>query len=138
MIGRGARALEQQRALAVVRRADLQHRAGKPEPVGGVFRGGRDELPEQLKTRPEVIAAKGRFRILAQGRRGLVRLAGVGLDLRLEANGGFGEIVALVGFFGGGGGKTRRGDERGNEAGTEEREHGIVSFYPVADIRDEP
>ena len=107
-IGGGRRALEQERALAVVAGADLQDGLGQPQPIGAVVGRHRDDLPENLHAGAEVVALEGGIGLATQ-RRGRFRdLAGIGLDLRLQLDGGVGEIVALKLLVGGNRGNGRQ------------------------------
>ena len=82
----------------------------------------------------EVVLLQRGVGLAAQLRQRLADLAGVGLDLGFELDRGFGEIVALEGLVGGEGGRRakerRKGDERGNEACADGREHGLKSSSP--------
>ena len=68
-VSRGRGAIEQQRALAVVARPDLQHGAGKAEPVRAVVRRGGDELAEHDHAGAEILLLEGGVGVAAQLRR---------------------------------------------------------------------
>ena len=103
-VGGGGGALEQQSALAVVARTDLQHRLGQPQPVRAVVGGDRHDLSEDLHAAAEIVALEGGVRLAPQRRGGLRHRARFGLDLRFELDRRVGEIVALEGLVGGNGG----------------------------------
>ena len=96
----------------------------------------RDDLAEQHHAAAEVVFLEGGVGLAAQLRERLGGLAGVGLDLGFELDRGVGELGSLEGFVGGTRrngtqGNGRKGDERGNEADAEWREHGLVSSSPL-------
>ena len=123
-IGRGRGALEQQRALAVVARTDLQHGLGETQPVGAVVGRHRHDLPEDLHAAAEIVALEGGIGLAPQRGGGLGHLPGFGLDLGFELDRRIGEIIALERFVGGDGGSGQQQDERSCEGSANEREHG--------------
>ena len=127
-IGGGRRALEQERTLAVIAGAQLQDGLGQPQPIGAVVGRHHDDLPEDLHAGAEVVALEGGIRLAAQHRGRFRDLPGIGLDLRLQLDGGIGEIVAVKLLVGGNGGNGRQQNERGGERTAGEREHGVTSI----------
>jgi len=89
-VGRGRGALEEVDALAFIVRADLQDRAGKPQPVAGLARRDRHDLRQGLHPGAEVALGKRCFRFGAQSPRGLCDLTGFGLDLGFQPDGAVG------------------------------------------------
>ena len=118
-IGGGRGAIEQQRALAVVARADLQHGARQPQPVRRVVRRHGDELAEHHHAGAEIAFLEGGVGVVPQGRGRLGHRAGVALDLRLELDRRVVEIAALEGLVGGERGNDGKGNERGGKAGAD-------------------
>ena len=123
-VGGGRGAIEQQRALAVVARPDLQHWAGKPQPVRAVVRA---------RWRRSGRAPACRCGSPSSGRRhrrrgaiapaGLRHRAGIALDLRLELDRRLVELLALECLVGGKRRESRKGEERGGKAGADARKH---------------
>ena len=66
-VGGGRAAIEQQRALAIVARPDLQHGAREAQPVRGI--GGRhgDELAEHGHAGAEIVLLEGGIGVAPQG-----------------------------------------------------------------------
>ena len=94
-ISRGRRALRQMRALAIVGRADLHHRARETQPGAGILRRRCNCLPEQLQAAAEIVFLERSFRLAAQLRGRFLHQPGIGLDLRLQPDRGVGQILAL-------------------------------------------
>ncbi len=126
-VGGRRRALEQQGALAIVARTDLQHGFRQSQPVRAVVGRDHHDLPEQLQAAAEVVALEGRVRFPPQRRGGLGDLAGLGLDLRFELDRRVGQIVALEGLVGGNGGNGQQQYDRGGKNTAGKREHGETS-----------
>ncbi len=97
--------------------------AGQPQPVGGILRRGRRDLPQYLQGGGEVASPERGVGIVAQGGDRLCHRSGLGLDLGFELDGGIGQIVPperLVGRLGRGETKHERGREDG---GTNQTDH---------------
>ena len=108
------------------------------QPGGAVVGRLRDDLAEQHHAASHVVFLERGVGVAAKLRHRLAGLAGVGLDLGFELDRGVVELGALEGFVGGGGrgrngtqGNRRKGDERGNEADADMREHGMISSSPL-------
>ena len=116
--------------------ADLLDGAGEPQPGRAVVGRLGDDLAEQHHAVADVVFLERRVGVAPQLRERLAAAAGVVLDLGFELDRGLVEIAALEGFAGGGRrngteGKRRKGDERGNEADADMREHGLSSSSPL-------
>ncbi len=123
-IGGGRGALEQERALAVIAGADLQHGLGETKPVRAVVGRDRHDLSEDLHAAAEVVALEGGVGIAPQRGGRLRHLAGLGLDLRFQLERGVGEIATFERFVGGEGGDGQKRNERSCAGSANEREHG--------------
>ncbi len=134
-IGGGARALHEGAAFVVVGGADLQDGARQAQPVRRVLRGDGDDLRQHLHAAAEIVLGECRVCLAPQRRERLRDRAGVLLDLGFELDRGVREVVVLEGLVGGDGGKRRKNDERGNEAGAERREHRRTSLGRTDPIR---
>ena len=134
-IGGGRGAVEQERALAIVARLDLQHRAGQPQPVRGVVRRGGDELAEHHHAVAEIRLAEGGIGVAAQLRRRFGHLTGVAFDLCLKLDCRFVELLALKGLVGGKGRQHGKGEQRSGKAGADARKHGGTSRRPGHSVR---
>jgi hypothetical protein len=132
-IGRRGGAVEQRRALLVVARANLQHRLGQAQPVGAVVGRHHHDLPEDLQAGAEIVAPEGRVRVALERGQGLGHRPGIALDLGFELDRRIRQILALVGLFGRrrcGCERGQQNNERGCDAGADERKHG-VDLLPV-------
>ena len=116
-VGGGRGAIEQQRALAVVARPDLQHGAREAQPVRGVVRRHGDELAEHRHAGAEIVLLEGGIGVAPQGGGRLGHRAGVALDLRFELDRRVVEIAALERLVGGRCGNTGRNQGKGDECG---------------------
>jgi hypothetical protein len=134
-IGGGRRALEQQAALAVVARPDLQHGLGKTQPVRAVVGRDRHDLPEDLHAAAEIVALECGVGLAPQRRGGLRHLACLGLDLSFQLDRRVGEIIAFERLVGGDGGDGQQQDERGCNGSANERKHGKTSIPVGRGIR---
>ena len=136
-VARGRRALQQQRALLGVGRADLRHAARQTQPAGGIAGLDGDDLPEQLQAGAEVVLLESLVHLAAQLRHGFRHLPGIGLDLALQPDRGIIEIGARERLVRGlgrgrclgrggrhGGDDAGDGEQRGKQAGADGREHG--------------
>ncbi len=103
-VGGGRGAFAQHRAVAIVGRPDLKDGSREAQPVCGIGGGDRSDLAERLHAGLLVVARQRRVGIAAQRRQRLGHRPGIGLDLGLQADGGVGEIVAVIGLVGGKGG----------------------------------
>ena len=122
-IGGGGGAFEQEGALAIVPRADLQDGTREPKPGCGIIGRGGYDLAEQHHAVAIVVLLEGGVEFAPQLRDRLAHLPGLRLDLAFEPDRCFLEIVALEGFFGGDGRQGHKHGERGNDAGADERKH---------------
>ena len=127
-IGGRRGAVEQRCALAVVGRPRPKDRPREAQPIRGVAGGDRDDLTEDLHAAFQVVAREGRVGITAQRRQRLRHRPGIGLDLALQADGSFGEIVSMVGLVGGKGGNARKHQQRRRQAGAHQCEHRSTSY----------
>jgi hypothetical protein len=128
---------EQRDAVAIDHHADLLNGAGEPQPGGAVVGRLGDDLAEQHHAVADIVFLERRVGVAPQlARAACLPLPASVLTSASSLIAAFVEIAALEGFAGGRRrngteGKRRKGDERGNEADADMREHGLSSSSPL-------